>query len=485
MRSAESSCLPRPTSPRTPIHRRARRSTSLAFLAAGALLAACAHDAPTETRPATLAGAAKGWNLVVLSVDTIRADHLNSYGYTVRETTPHIDALLAEGIRFENAMAPRSITWPSLATMLTGLYPSGHGIIENGYGFPDDLETLPKALHAAGYSTTAILSNMCQANHQGWDSFQCSQGRDGKTVDWAAEWSQGVDRTRPFFLWVHLFGAHSPYYNGGDLAERELDPEYAGTLEAKKWRLDAVMEERQVLDEADLYRMGAIYDAAVIGSDRLVGRIVDDLKKKGLLEHTLLVFLSDHGEELYQHNGYLYHACSVYQSTLHVPMGFVAPGLWSGGEVEQAIEMVDVTPTILDLLGVPPLPRFHGVSVRPYLERPDRGGEGKPAYSEYGDTRIHTVLSGRWKLVWNPDVLTPVCFASGPPDLYPIEEVELYDLASDPLEETNLAAGEPARVADLEALIRKRFAELDTRVERQDLPEELKKELRSLGYVAN
>lgn len=478
-----------------PSYRATRRPTAASLVATAlalvVLTAGGCNPAPApEAAPPSLQAAASGWNVVILSVDTLRADRLNSYGYTTRETTPNIDALLAEGIRFENAMAPRSITWPSLATMLTGLYPSGHGIIENGYSFPDALPTLPKALHAAGYSTTAILSNMCQANHQGWDSFQCSQGRDGKTVDWVLDWSAAADRQRPFLLWVHLFGAHSPYYNGGDLAARELDPDYGGTLEAKKWRLDAVMEQQEKLDEADRRRLDAIYDAAVIGSDRLVGRIVEGLRQQGRLERTIFVFLADHGEELYQHNGYLYHACSVYQSTLHVPMGFVAPGLWPAGTVAQAIEMGDVTPTLLDLLGVQPLPKTHGVSIRPYLERPERGGEGKPAYSEYGDTRIHTVLAGDWKLISNPDALTPICFAGGPPDLYPIEPVELYDLSTDPLEENDLAAREPARVAALEALLRQRFADLadadlEGKVERQDLPEELKKELRSLGYVAN
>ena len=118
-------------------------------------------------------------------------------------------------------MSQRASTWPSLASVLTGLYPSGHGVNENGFGFPDGLPTLPKLLHAAGYQTGAFLSNMCQANHQGWDDFSCSGGQDGKDVRRALEWAQGVDAKRPFVLWVHLFGAHPPYYNGGGGAERD------------------------------------------------------------------------------------------------------------------------------------------------------------------------------------------------------------------------------------------------------------------------
>ena len=118
-------------------------------------------------------------------------------------------------------MAPRAATWPSLASLLSGLYPRTHGVTENGYGFPDDLETLPKRLRQAGYRTGAFLSNMCKANHQGWDNLACTGGEDGKTIQRALEWAQAEEQSgRPYFLWVHLFGTHGPYYNGGDRTSR-------------------------------------------------------------------------------------------------------------------------------------------------------------------------------------------------------------------------------------------------------------------------
>ena len=455
------------------------------LLTLGLLLAqGCAAPQPAPPIKRSLQGAAQGWNVLLLSVDTLRADRLNSYGYAVRTTSPELDSFLASGVRFDQAVSPRALTWPALATVLTGLYPSGHGVTQNGYTLADDLATLPKILGASGYETAAILSNMCQANHQGWDTFRCTQGRDGRAVQWTEEWTQSRDPSRPFFLWVHLFGAHSPYYNGGDLAATELDPEYRGNLIARKWRLDAVMQEKQQLAAADVRHLDALYDAAVIGSDRIAGRILANLKAAGLLEKTVVVFLADHGEDLYQHNGYLYHACSVYQSALHVPFGIAAPGLVDGGgEVAQTVELSDVAPTILDLLGIEPMANGHGLSLRPYLERPGRSGAGKPGFSEYGDTRIRTIQSGHWKLVHNPERLTPICFA-GPEDLYPIAEVELYDLSQDPYEKENLAATEPAKTAELRELVRRRFIGLKTRSDQQEVPEELKEELRSLGYVA-
>lgn len=465
----------------------------IALVLLAATLAGCGGGPPAEDAAAPspqrldLSGAAAGRHLVLLTVDTVRADRLNAYGYAVRETSPRLDALLASGTLFENANAPRALTWPALTTVLTGLYPSGHGVLENGYDIPDELPTLGERLQEAGYATGAFLSNMCKANHQGWDAFACSGGQDGKTVRRALEWVASVPDAEPIFLWVHLFAAHGPYYNGGDLAARELDPGYEGMLGPKKWRLDRVMLEEGVeLTPRDVQHLDALYDAAVIGTDRISGRLLDGLAEAGILGDSVLVFLADHGEELYDHNGYLYHACSVYQSTLHVPLGLVAPGLIPEGlRIPQTVELNDVAPTVLDLMGLEPMPESHGVSLVPYLERGGGSGAGRPAFSEYGATEIHTVLADGWKLVVNPDEIEPFCIADAEPGHYPVEAVELYHLPDDPGETENLAAEEPRKVAELRRLLRRRFAGLSQRLDEQELPEDVREELRALGYVAN
>jgi arylsulfatase A-like enzyme len=447
-------------------------------------LGACGGKGKLEAgRP--LAGSAKGWNVVLLTVDTLRADRLGTYGYTARKNSPRVDAQLASGVTFENAMSQRASTWPSLASVLTGLYPSGHGVNENGYGFPDDLPTLPKLLHAAGYQTGAFLSNMCQANHQGWDAFSCSGGQDGKDVRRALEWARGVAAGRPFLLWVHLFGAHPPYYNGGGGAD-EIDPGYRGTLGPRKKLLDPVMTTPVALGARDVQHLDALYDAAVQGSDRISGSLLAGLGAAGRLDHTIVIFAADHGEELYQHNHYLYHSCSVYQTTLHVPLGFAAPGLIpAGARVPQIVELIDVLPTLLDLVGVAKPAEQHGRSLVPDLERPGRAGRGLPAFSEYGSSTLHTVLQDHWKLVHNPDGFSPICIPNAPPNHYPIAREELYDLSRDPGETVNLAAKEPAKVAELARLLDRRFAGLRNRVHDQKVPDALKKELNSLGYVAH
>jgi arylsulfatase A-like enzyme len=464
------------------------------LLAAAALAVACGGErggAGGETAEAArrvpLAGAAAGRNVVLFTVDTVRADRLNAYGYAVRETSPRLDRMLAEGVLFENATAPRALTWPSLASVLTGLYPSGHGVLENGWELAPEVVTLAERMRQAGYVTGAFLGNMCGEEPQGFDATSCTAGQDGKVVARAVEWLSSLDGERPFFVWVHMFAAHGPYYNGGDRAN-QLDPGYEGLLGPKKWRLDRVMVEQLELDEREVRHLDALYDAAVIGTDHIAAGFLDALPHLSPPEETLLVFAADHGEDLYDHHGYLYHACSVYQTSLHVPLGIAAPGLVpAGARVAQSVELVDVAPTVLELLGMEPLADAHGVSLVPWLERAGSGGGGggRPAFSEYGATEIHTVQSDGWKLVWNPEALSPYCMAEAPEGHYPIEPVELYDLAADPLELRNLAEEERARVVRMAQLLEQRFSGLSRRDGAQEVSPELREQLRALGYVAN
>ncbi len=454
------------------------------------LLSSLSCSQRDESTPAgdRLAAGANGRNVILITIDTLRADRLGVNGHRVDGTSPspHIDALMAAGVQFANAIAPRAITWPSLASVLTGLYPSGHGVFENGYELHEGIPTLATLLSEHGYQTGRFMSNMCRANHLGWGHAFCSRGVDSKINGEALGWLDQVDPTQPVFLWAHYFGAHSPYYNGGDRAAKRLDPGYEGPVAPKKGWLNRIMTDEIPLDDADLQHLDALYDAAVMGSDRFAGELLDALAARGLMDSSVIVFLADHGEDLYDHNQYIYHACSVYQSGLHVPLAFVAPGLLEeGAVVRQSVELMDVTPTVLDLIGVTPPDSLHGTSLVPYLESTELPGSGRPAFSEYGSSRLHTAQLGDWKLVDNPDHDSPYCLPGAPEGHYPVAKTELYNLADDPLETTNLADQYPQKVAELQELIRRRFADLPSRLDTQEIPEDLKEELEALGYVAN
>jgi arylsulfatase A-like enzyme len=488
----------------------------LAALAVALAISACRDPAspPEEASPpVSLAGLARGWNVVIVSIDTLRADRLGAWGYGERANSPSIDALVAEGVRFADANAPRALTWPSLATMLTGLYPSSHGVIDNGRGLADAQPALPLLLRAAGYRTAAFLSNMCRANHQGWDHFACAGGVDRRLNREALAWlaSRREERERsaegsasasatggapPFLLWVHYFGPHPPYYNGGDRA-LGLDPGYQGVLVPRKGVLDRVMTEPIDLGDADRRHLDALYDAAVIGTDALVRELLEGLTELGENDRTLVVFVADHGEDLYQHHGYLYHACSVYQSSLHVPLAVVAPGLLpAGATVTGPVELSDVLPTLLELLGLEAPPCVHGRSLLPALERAaegqtfELGTQGTSAglaLSEYGDSRISTFTEGTWKLVSNPENESVPCMQGAPAGFYPIAETELYDLAVDPREQRDLSAAHPdvvARLRDLEDVRRASLCRVPARPLGQEaLPDDVRRQLEELGYV--
>jgi arylsulfatase A-like enzyme len=238
------------------------------------------------------------------------------------------------------------------------------------------------------------------------------------------------------------------------------------------------------LTQRDIRHLNAIYDAAVQGTDELVNQIIKGLDQREILRNGVLVFLSDHGEELYQHNQFIFHSCSVYQSGLHVPLGIIAEGLVNPGRVRQTVELIDVAPTLLDFLGFPAMAETPGTSLVPYLAGSAENERIKAQYSEYEDTLLRTVRLGDWKLVDNPEEFQPLCLPGAPANHYPLDKFELYNLAIDPGEKINLASEEPRKVEELHNMIIERFGNSKPQVGRQKLSEEMKEQLRSMGYIA-
>jgi choline-sulfatase len=453
-----------------------------------AVLGSCVEGEVKDKPQVKLTGAAHGRNLILLTVDTLRADRLGAYGYSERENSPAIDALLDRGMRFSEAAAPRSQTYPSLASVMTGLYPSGHHLIRNGSYYTEAQATLARVLAAEGYETAAFLANMCYAHHRGFDELRCVRRRDSLLVEEAMAWLDQSDRKRPIFLWIHLHGAHSPYLNGGGRALQEFDPDYIGRVTTNREKLTKLQAKQIPLNQRDIRHLNAIYDAAVQGTDELVNRIIKGLERRKILRNGVLVFLADHGEELYEHNQFIFHSCSVYQSGLHVPLGIIAEGLVDPGRVDLTVELIDVAPTLLDFLGLPAMAESHGTSLVPYLEGSAADEPIKAQYSEYEDTLLRTVRLGDWKLVDNPEEYQPFCLPGAPANHYPLDKFELYNLATDPKEQINLASEEPQIVEELHNMITERFADSKRQDNHQDnrqkLSEEMKEQLRSMGYIA-
>lgn len=371
---------------------------ALAGLLAAIMVAACSSP---PSAPVAHAPAAR--NLLLITIDTMRADHVGAYGYAMART-PNLDRLAREGVRFDRAYAPAPITLTSHASLLTGLYPPGHGARDNGMAMRDAVPTLATTLRGRGFATAAIVAAFPLDKRfglaRGFDVYsdRMPRGSDGRlanerparvVIDEALAWlskTRNDGGAKPFFLWVHLFEPHAPY--GDPVRDRGRSP----------------------LDR---------YDDEIATADREAGRLVASLGPD--LDSTLVVAASDHGEAFGEH-GETGHSLFVYDTTLRVALLMRGPGVPAARVVAGPVGLVDVAPTVLALLGLPCGARAQvcgslvdGIDLRPALE-----GKALPArqlYAEsfaplldFGWSALRALRDGRWKAIAAPR-----------PELYDVE----------------------------------------------------------------
>ena len=389
---------------------RATRSTLAALALAAVLAGGC--RAPAESAAAARPEAAGGGplNLLLVTLDTVRSDHLGCYGDAAAET-PHLDALARQGVRFARASSPVPLTLPSHTTILTGLLPPHHGTRNNGTApLAAGIPTLATVLAGAGYRTAAFVAAFVLDHRFGLNrgfavyddeierpadaSWMLEAQRPGdQVVDRALGWLAAAD-SRPFFLWVHLYDAHAPYNPPSPYRERHP---------------------------------GRPYDGAIAFDDAQVGRLLAALASRGLDDRTVVAIAADHGESLGEH-GELTHGLLLYQPVLSVPLLLRAPGL-AARRVDTPVSLVDLAPSLAGLLRQPLPPPKGGALDGRDLSAALLGGR-EPSPSElYAETRYPEVFG------WSP------LFALRRRELKFIAapHPELYDLHSDPHETRNLA----------------------------------------------
>jgi len=450
-------------------------------------------------------------DILLLTIDTLRADHLSAWGYE-RETSPVLDALAAEGVRFEQAQAQWPKTAPSFASMFTATYPKDNGVVRRvGVKLDCKLRLLAEELHDLGYQTHAVVANGALGREYYFD-----QGFDTYIESWKAEPEGGgiatgarnvtdlalariehLDRDKPVFLWVHYIDPHAPYRPEGEFRDRFQGDEYfrPGT----PVRIDRKVHRRfmggigrsQVVDGGDdLAFYVARYDAEIRYADTEIGRLVEGLRDAGLWDRMLAVMTSDHGESLGEHRYFFGHGMLGFQTCLHVPLIVRYPSVLEPGVDPHPVELLDLAPTILELAGakLDGGTWAQGHSLVPRLLEPGSSG-GEIVHSEAGyavdEKWIRTVYDGRWKLVHAPWRSDQRKIAG--------EGVRwiLYDLAQDPGELENLADAHPEEVERLSAELLS-WAEADRfPVERdpegcvddRSVDERTEQELRALGYL--
>ena len=442
----------------------------LGLLLAGLALGAAAAAWHFSTRPARSAagvdlGALPGGvtrdklNLVIITLDTTRADRMGAYGNT-EVATPAFDRLAREGVLFDNAVAVAPLTLPVHSSMFTGKFPPEHGVRDNGGFFlGNDQLTLAEVLKAKGYRTGGFIGAYVLDSKWGigqgfdtyFDKFDLSESRSmsvgsiqrpgNEVVDQALPWITQSPGT-PFFAWIHLYDAHSPHRPPEPFLTRYKDRPYNGEIAF---------------------------------CDSQVARVIAELEAKGLYDRTVIMIMGDHGESLGDH-GESGHGFFVYNSTTHVPFAVRAPfALTQRRQVADPVRSVDIMPTALDLLGIAPPKGISGVSLAPLMAgaTPELGLD---AYSEamyplhhYGWSDLRALRSGRYKVIDAP-------------------RPELYDIDRDPAESTNLFESRrqlgDRLIGQLRAL-EGGFAKTEAALPPGDVDPEARERLAALGYVGS
>jgi arylsulfatase A-like enzyme/Tfp pilus assembly protein PilF len=395
-------------------------------------------------------------NLVLITIDTLRADRVGAYG-AATGATPTLDVLATEGVRFDQVQTAAPLTGPSHATIFTGQYPPVHGVRGNVvFSLGTQHPTLASLLKREGYETAAFVGAYPVAAafgfNQGFDTFdedfhESSPGDQGaerpanEVADAAIRWLTASDRSpgKPFFAWLHFFDPHAPY---------KPPPQYSQSF------------------------AGRPYDGEIAFTDAQIRRVLDALRASGRAEDTVVAVMADHGEGLGEHRE-LTHAVLIYQSTMRVPWIVSGPGVPRGRVVPTRVATIDVLPTVMGVLGFQSDPALLGRDLRPLME--GRAVPGDPLYQEslFGRLNCHwATLRGwvkdDWKLI---NGATP----------------ELYNLAEDPGETRDLAAAEPERVRRMTEELQRamtRLAPGGDRAQVVAVTAEQEERLRSLGYAA-
>ena len=418
-------------------------------------------------------------NVLLVTIDTLRADHLPMYGDAVTRA-PRLSGLADHGAVFADVTTAANVTTPSHATLLTSLYPKDHGVLDNTFSLPDEANSLAEILRAEGYATCAAIGSVVMTPvvtniDQGFDAFfdTASHKRIADDVNAAVlPWIRRHAEV-PWFVWVHYYDPHTPYDpEPGDLAPYYPDDPTSTEHDGLPFRNYRVPSDVDGVRDVGFFH--AQYRAEITRADRAVGALLDGIEAIGAADRTLVAVTADHGESLGEHDIYFSHE-GIYEETILVPWIVRGPGVPAGVRIEAPVETVDVAPTLLGLLGLPTTSAMRGVARR--LDAGDARGADVRYFQHSRDLsigartrRVHGVLHlAEHRTGEHRREITP-------------GTVELFDLTADRSRDVA-----PSRDKDREAI----RAALESwsadrggmTAARADLSEEQRRALKQLGYL--
>ena len=428
-------------------------------------------------------------NIVLITIDTLRADHLSCYGYK-RKTSPQIDKIAEKGILFKNAIAPSSWTVPSMVSLFTSVYPINHEVI-HGFVisqtvykqevFSNKLTTLAEILKKHGYTTFGVASNLHLSEKfgfaRGFDYFKCLPFLPALSVNNTIySWKDKIEQSHKFFLWAHYFDPHDPYHSNPPWVNRYTPKALTKKLNLSKkpiTELSKLIPTFKKYPKA-LSNLIALYDSEINYTDSYIGKLI---QKFELDKNTLIIITSDHGEEFLEH-GYLGHARNLYQETIHIPLIIKLPNSSKKETFNKQVNLTDIMPTILHMLNIDPPKQTLGKSFwkkRRPLSWFKEMLLGKDTlahnFSELDRNAIlKAIMTPEWKYIYN----------------YQDKNDQLYNLASDPLELYNLANKKTKQRNKLKKQLFKWVSHSEkypTKSQPFKLSPKEKEKLKGLGYI--
>jgi len=414
-----------------------------------------------------------GPNIVIITVDTLRADHLGSYGYH-KNISPNIDNLARDGILFEKAYSQAPWTLPSMASMHTSEYPSTLNIFTINDKIHPEFITLAEYLRNKHYKTIGVISNLIVSNMYGFSQgFEIFDGEfisdledvSSEQVTDRAQKYINQYRNQPFFLWVHYYDPHYSYVDHDDI---DYGSGYEGRL-PDKLDIKLLNHHKENLSDKDIQYVKDLYDEEISFTDKNIGELIDSIRELGLIDNTIIVFTADHGEELMDRNRFG-HGKDLYQELIHVPLIIYVPGdpKLRNKTIGNNVELRNIPYTILEFAGIDQ-DHFGGINLLELGEQDTYPVYSLGSYAWGEDSKKEGIISENWKLIKNLDDNT----------------YELYDLITDPFEKQNLIDDPNSAypVKDLKAELdnmRKERASVSNKVK---LNKDDVERLKALGYL--